>query len=323
MAFTPGLPGSQIHNDGDIMRMFADIQRQLRELGAQNLLATAGIAAVPNGITVNGFIQSKRPDGTVGIEVDSAGNVIAYDATGTAPVARFGSLVNTSPGNYGVEVLVGSTWVQVGAQTTTWASVSGKPSTFPPSAHTHAGTDITSAVANATNATSATNAGTADGSAYAFNNNVAGTSYYAVWVGNDTGNHFGKNTSSIRYKENVREHYTDPANVLALTPVIYDRISSGVTEYGLIAEQVAEHFPELVQWFDGQIDNVRYDLLSVALLSVVKSQDARLEALETQMAQLVPGYTAPQPNVTPNSTGCNNPPEVAPEPLPYTIQPAA
>lgn len=319
MSPLPGLPGTQVSNESDLMRMFADMQRDIRELKAQNLLATAGITAQPNGITVNGSIQSHRPDGTLGVTIDSAGNVIAYDATGANQVARFGSLVNTSPGNYGVEVLVGSTWVQVGAQTTTWSSVSGKPSTFPPSAHTHAGTDITSAVANATNATTATSASTADGSSYAYNNNVAGTSYYAVWVGNDTGNHFGKNTSSIRYKQNVREHYTDPANVLALTPVIYDRISSGVTEYGLIAEQVAEHFPELVQWFDGQIDNVRYDLLAVALLSVVKSQDARLSALEAQMAQLVPGYAAPQPAFTANSAACNNPPSPEPTPLPYVI----
>jgi hypothetical protein len=46
-----------------------------------------------------------------------------------------------------------------------WGDLSGKPSTFTPSAHTHPGTDITSAVANATNATNAgyaTSAGNAD-----------------------------------------------------------------------------------------------------------------------------------------------------------------
>lgn len=32
-----------------------------------------------------------------------------------------------------------------------WNNVSGKPSTFPPSSHTHSGSDITSAVANASN----------------------------------------------------------------------------------------------------------------------------------------------------------------------------
>jgi hypothetical protein len=38
------------------------------------------------------------------------------------------------------------------ANTVPWTGITGKPSTYTPSAHTHPGTDITSAVANATNA---------------------------------------------------------------------------------------------------------------------------------------------------------------------------
>jgi hypothetical protein len=48
------MPGSQVANDGDLMRMIQDLQRQIRELAAQDLLATAGISAQPNGITVGG-----------------------------------------------------------------------------------------------------------------------------------------------------------------------------------------------------------------------------------------------------------------------------
>jgi putative DNA primase/helicase len=46
---------------------------------------------------------------------------------------------------------------------------------FPPDAHTHAGGEITSAVANATNATEATHAAQSDGSEYGWTNNVAGS----------------------------------------------------------------------------------------------------------------------------------------------------
>jgi hypothetical protein len=230
------------------------------------------------------------------------GSVTAYDNNGN-PVARFGPLTNSNPGSYGVEVLIGGTWSQVGAGTVTWANVGGKPSTFPPSAHTHAGTDITSQVSSAHDA---------DGSSHAFNYNVGGTSYYAVWVGSD--NLLGKNTSSARYKANIRQHRIDPARVLALEPVLYERKhNGGVTEYGLIAEQVAEQVPELAQWFHGHIDNVRYDLLAVALLQVVKDQDRRLRALE--------GLDAPdQPTYHPPAAQANNAPPEPPEPEPYTIR---
>lgn len=38
------------------------------------------------------------------------------------------------------------------ADTVPWNGITGKPSTFTPSSHTHAGTDITSKVSNASNA---------------------------------------------------------------------------------------------------------------------------------------------------------------------------
>jgi len=53
----PGLPGSQVHNEGDLMRMIQDMQRDIRELRAQNILATAGITTQPGGITVGGSLN--------------------------------------------------------------------------------------------------------------------------------------------------------------------------------------------------------------------------------------------------------------------------
>lgn len=316
MGGPPGLPGSQFEGEDFLLRQIKNLQRDLQQMTAANVLATAGIGVIPDGVTVTGLMQFKRADMTVGVSVDpSNGTFVAYDATGTTPVARFGALVETSPGSYGVEVLVSGTWVQIGAQTTTWATVSGKPSTFPPSAHTHVGADITSGTVPQ-----------ADGSQYGWTNNVGGTSFYQVWVGNDAGYHFGRNVSSIRYKTNVRSHYTDPANILALTPVLYDKIptpphTAPVNEYGLIAEQVAQYCPELVQWFEGQIDSVRYDLLAVALLSVVKHQDAQITALNNAMATLVPGFTSPAASPVAANVPASAAPPTQPAPLPYTIQP--
>lgn len=182
----------------------------------------------------------------------------------------------------------------------------------------------------------------ADGSAYAYNNNVPGTSPYAVWVGNDGANHFGKNVSSIRYKENVIAHDIDPAAVLQLRPVLYDLIGGDPGFYGLIAEQVSEHVPEIVQWFEGHIEALRYDLLGVPLLAVAKDHDGRIASLETQLAsalarinaletqvqapiaqwsppaQDAPTYTPPAYSPTVPAAGA---PVPEPAPLPYTIQP--
>lgn len=264
-----------------------------------NASTGSGIGQPGIKIDAEGVHAFNSDDQQITAMLTTDGSVTAYD-TGGNPVARFGPLTNSSPGNYGVEVLAGGSWVQVGAGTVTWANVGGKPSTFPPSPHTHAGTDITSAVNDAS------------GSSHAFNYNVGGTSFYAVWVGSD--NLLGKNTSSARYKENIRQHRIDPARVLALEPVLYERKhNGGVTEYGLVAEQVAEHVPELAQWFHGHIDNVRYDLLAVALLQVVKDQERRLRALEGADPPPLPTYHRP-------ATQANNAPTEPPEPEPYTIR---
>lgn len=226
-----------------------------------------------------GFRTVDTAGNTIGIFQTSDGTFVIKNAAGT-PKARFGALLS-DPGNFGGEIWddVNSVWVKlVTGASTSWAAITGKPATFPPSGHTHAGTDVTSAVPEA------------DGSTRAYNNEPGGTgTYYQVWV--DANKKLCRNTSSIRYKTNVRAFSVDPAKVLQLRPVLYDRkpransdtgeVEAGnLNEYGLIAEEVAELVPELAVWFAGQIDGVRYDLLSLALLDVVKQQNKRLDAVE-------------------------------------------
>lgn len=283
------MPGSQFPGEDALPRKIKDLERAVQQFAAANVLATAGISAAEGGVLVKGFMKFLRENATVGVQVDPiTGTFTAYDAGGINAVARFGALTETDPGQYGVEVLVDGTWVKLGAQSTTWDMVSGKPSDFAPL--------VLSAVANAQNAATSAesvHAGQADGSQYGWTNNVAGTQFYAVWVGNDGGFHFGRNVSSIRYKENVTDSALDPALVLQLRPVRYDRKETyrfpqdadgnrligpeqrflgAKGEFGLIAEEVAQHVPEIVTTYEGQIDGVRYDLLGVALLPVVQQQ---------------------------------------------------
>lgn len=127
-----------------------------------------------------------------------------------------------------------------------------------------------------------------DGSAY---NRQAGNNRFAVWM--DDGLEFGRATSARKYKEDIHPAEINPADVLALVPVSYHRKTDpeGVREFGLIADDVNETLPQIVTWFpneDGvkEIDGVQYDLLPVALLSVVKDQQKRIEALEKALEGL-------------------------------------
>jgi hypothetical protein len=180
-----------------------------------------------------------------------------------------------------------------------WSQITGEPATFPPSTHSHSWSSITSkpttfapsSHSHSSYLESGDTISWANGTKRVHADSVSGSgTYYAVWVQGD--GTFARNTSSIRFKENVRDHPIDPAKVLALRPVIYDRKlqegdeSRRTDEFGLIAEEVNEHIPEIVNILDGEVDGLRYDLLPVAMLTVVQDQQARIESLEEKVARL-------------------------------------
>jgi len=79
-------------------------------------------------------------------------------------------------------------------------------------------------------------------------------------------------TSSVALKDNVMPLKNPAEKLFNLNPVTYNRKGNpGVVEVGLVAEEVAEVFPELVS-FDGEgyPVGVQYSKLSVLLLQVVK-----------------------------------------------------
>ncbi|QNO12680.1 minor tail protein [Arthrobacter phage Snek] len=341
MTIEDGTPRRQVESDpvAKVMGLVTALRSRVESLERGATLRNASISG-GEGLRV------LDENGGTRISLNTAdGAVVAYDADGNA-TARFGPLANSNPGSFGVEVFYNGSWVQVGAGNVDWGNISNKPATFTPSTHTHTGAQITSAVANATNATTAGTATTATyavGSSQAYNNNVGGTSFYAVWVGNNAGNTLGRNTSSAKYKKNIRRHDAPASDVLALQPVIYDRndfldypedpetgerligppnlVPGAKGEYGLIAEQVAEHVPEIIQWYEGEIDGIRYDLLAVALLDVVKEQNARIEALEATINARLPKYVPPTRSGVTSRRPASAAPEVAPTPTPYEILP--
>lgn len=302
-----GIPrrGVESRPEAQLMDMFRRLRADVDGLQRGSSLRNASISG-GDGLAV------LDPDGNVVLRLSTAdgGGVVAYDPGGTE-AARFGPLVHTAPGEYGVEVNAGDSWVRLGYATTSWAQVAGRPGE--PGGATIPGTFITGTVpaastattagsaTTAASATTATKAGQADGSQYGWTNTVAGTEFYQVWVGNDGGFHFGRNVSSLRYKENIRDAPGDPKAILKLRPVLYDRIPKSppvltadgepaigpVTapvgsknEYGLIAEETFPHLPEVVTHFDGQIDGIRYELVGVAAIPVLQDHEDRIATLE-------------------------------------------
>jgi len=103
----------------------------------------------------------------------------------------------------------------------------------------------------------------------------------------DTNGQLGTISSSRRYKDNIRSIDASVAEkILALNPVEFNYKSKPATERecGLIAEEVEQLVPELVVHNqDGEVETVRYHMLPVMLLHVIKQQEQRIAALEALM----------------------------------------
>ncbi|HEV2917078.1 MAG TPA: tail fiber domain-containing protein [Candidatus Babeliales bacterium] len=95
----------------------------------------------------------------------------------------------------------------------------------------------------------------------------------AISVVVDSTGKLGTVSSSIRFKENVQDIGDITNLVMQLRPVIFNYINDieKKKQYGLIAEEVAPLFPELVvNDTNGQIYTVSYHLLYAILLNEIQ-----------------------------------------------------
>jgi hypothetical protein len=106
----------------------------------------------------------------------------------------------------------------------------------------------------------------------------------------------GTSPSSLRFKELVRDMGDSTSALMKLRPVTffykseYDKWQRTL-QYGLIAEEVAKVYPELVAYDnDGQPYSVRYQYLASMLLNEVQKQYHRVqrqsEVMETQQQEI-------------------------------------
>jgi hypothetical protein len=107
----------------------------------------------------------------------------------------------------------------------------------------------------------------------------------------DSAGQLGTVSSSRRFKQEIRDMGQLTDRLLELRPVVFrykPEVQSGERplEYGLIAEEVAEVFPELVvHGEDGQPFTVKYHLLSAMLLNELKDLSSSHARLETRAGE--------------------------------------
>ncbi|MFH1374406.1 MAG: dockerin type I domain-containing protein [bacterium] len=94
-------------------------------------------------------------------------------------------------------------------------------------------------------------------------------------------------SSSARYKKNIGALDMEPEDALELRPVMFEWKSTGESDIGLVAEQVAQVIPELVIYDNnGQPDAVKYDRVPLYLLETVRHQSRLIEKLRKDMVGL-------------------------------------
>ncbi len=95
----------------------------------------------------------------------------------------------------------------------------------------------------------------------------------------DAAGQLGTVSSSGRFKTAIEAMGSNTAKLQQLRPVTfrYKGDSQGILRYGLIAEEVAKVYPELVvRDPDGRIDGVRYDELAPMLLNEMQKEESRI-----------------------------------------------
>src|ERR1035437_3997532 len=121
----------------------------------------------------------------------------------------------------------------------------------------------------------------------------------AIPVVIDSGGQLGTVSSSRRFKEDIHDMDTASSGLLRLRPVTFRyqkpfADGSKPIQYGLVAEEVAEVYPDLVaRSADGQIETVKYQVLDSMLLNElqkehqqVQQQAETIQQLENRLAAL-------------------------------------
>ena len=96
------------------------------------------------------------------------------------------------------------------------------------------------------------------------------------------------NTSSLRYKTNVRPYTSGLELIARLHPITFNWKQDGRADLGLGAQEVAKVAPSFTFTNSkGEIEGVRYERLNILLINAVKEQQQQIERQRKQIATLM------------------------------------
>jgi len=107
----------------------------------------------------------------------------------------------------------------------------------------------------------------------------------------DSAGQLGTVSSSRRFKEDIQDMSEASRRLMQLRPVTFRykkpyADGSQPIQYGLIAEEVAETFPELASYgADGQVETVQYHILPSLLLNELQRQEAGISANKAKLSE--------------------------------------
>jgi hypothetical protein len=298
----------QVRNDGDI-----NIAGQIRQGGTLFLhsIGTGDTAVGIGALANNGSGFSNTAVGASALNANTFGNnnvAVGYVADGVSPSGASNTAVGsqamaanqTGSSNVAIgaqalqQTTVGNGNVAIGAGALS-SNVNGSNNTVI-GMNAGAATSGSNNIVIANNGVTAENATTRIGSAQTrtFIAGIRGATTGnndAISVVIDSNGQLGTVSSSRRFKEDIQDMGSASRSLLKLRPVTFRYIKpyadgSKPLQYGLIAEEVAEVFPELVaRSADGQIETVKYQMLDGLLLNEVQRQQREFDALTTEVAE--------------------------------------
>jgi len=114
---------------------------------------------------------------------------------------------------------------------------------------------------------------------------ITTTNADAIPVLIDSAHQLGTVSSSRRYKDNIKDMGDESSIVMKLRPVTFNfKSHPDVPAWGLIAEEVAEVFPQLTVYNDdGSAETVKYHEIPVLLLNEIQKLSKRVEELESKL----------------------------------------
>jgi len=108
----------------------------------------------------------------------------------------------------------------------------------------------------------------------------------------DANGQLGTMSSSRRFKEDIQDMGEASSGLMSLRPVTFRYMQpytdgSKPIDYGLIAEEVADVYPDLVAYSpSGEVQTVQYQKVNAMLLNEVQKQHQQIQAQQEEMSEL-------------------------------------